>query len=146
MKKQNLIATAVLTAMSLFAGAQEWLPKDFTAFKTSIDWSEISEDEEWNYIEEDRMFVYLVDDNAVGIKHGYTETTKVLDNAGLDWSNPDIDNSYLASYIDSKFDYGSLSTSVAVGGSEVVMVWDHEGYRIAMVLKEDVRGLFIIKK
>ena len=142
---KNLVATVALMAMSLVSVAQEWLPKNFTTFNTMEDYVINAEFEEWYYVEESPMFIYLVDHNAVGIKHAYDETFEVLDNAGLDWSNPDIDKSYLASYIDSKFDYGSLSTSINVGGSEVVMIWDHEGYRIAISLKEDHRGVFIIK-
>ena len=144
MKKQNLVLTAVLMAMSLFAGAQEWLPNDFTPYPTSLEWGNNSDWEEWSYIESSSMFVYLVEDNAVGIKHAYAELITILGNAGLDFSNPDIDNSYLASYIDSKFDYGSLSTSIAVGGSEIIMAWDYEGYRIAVTLKENIRGVFIV--
>lgn len=133
-------------AMSLFAGAQEWLPKDFITCNTAEDYEIKAEDEQWIYLKEHGTFIYSVDHNAMGIKHLYNETIGILDDAGLEWSEPMIDNSYLASYIDSKFDYGSLSTSVSVGGSEVIMIWDHEGYRIALNLTEDSRVIFIIKK
>ena len=142
---KSVVLTAAFICTTLFASAQDWLPEDYKTY-SNLDAAVITmSDEEWVYIEDQQFYLYSVGDNAIGIKHAYTEIMQVLNTAGLEWSDPDIDNSYLAGYIDSKFDYGSLSTSISVGGSEVVMVWDHEGYRIALSITQDQQGIFILK-
>jgi hypothetical protein len=142
---KNVVLTAVFICTALFASAQDWLPEDYKTFNNLDEASIAISDEEWVYIADRKLYLYIVDDNAIGIKHAYTEIESILRKAGLELSDPDIDNSYLASYIENKFDYGSLNTSISVGGSEVEMIWDHEGYRIVFSLTEDIRGIFILK-
>jgi len=145
-KMKSVVLTAAFICTTLFASAQDWLPEDYKTFDNLDEAIIAMSDEEWVYIADQQFYLYAVDDNAIGIKHAYTEIMRILNVAGLEWSDPNIDNSYLASYIESKFDYGSLSTSISVGGSEVVMIWDHEGYRIALNLTENQQGIFILKQ
>lgn len=103
----------------------------FPSLNTAIKFEESKtadiEYEKW-YLRNASDYVMLFKQNTIGVKKAIELTRDICIYNNLEFSSPNSDNSYLASYIKSITDYEALNTSVGVGGSIVEMRWIKSKY------------------
>ena len=87
----------------------------------------------------------LEDGSTIGYKKAIGYASLWVKKFGGDFFEPDIDNTFLVSYVDNLFDYSSVATSCQVRSSEVDMVWLFDGYKVAFKVNDNVCAVFIVK-
>lgn len=68
-------------------------------------------------------YVHLFNTNTIGAKKAIDLVKLICKNNNLDFENPDKDETYLASYVESIVDFENLNLSVKAGGSIVEKQW-----------------------
>ncbi len=102
-------------------------------FKNSIDASRTANKSiQFNYwiksseiIDEIPYFSYIhfFNKNTIGTKKAIDLVKLICKNNDLDFDNPNVDDSYLASYVESILDFEKLYLSIETGGSIIEKVW-----------------------
>jgi len=64
--------------------------------------------------------------NTVGVKKAIELVQSICRNNNFDFNRPTYDNSYLASYINSLYEYERINTSVTLGSSIIEKYWTRE--------------------
>lgn len=94
---------------------------------------------------EDNILCMVEDGSTIGYKKAIGYASLWVKKFGGDFFEPDIDNTFLVSYVDNLFDYSSVATSCQVRSSEVDMVWLFDGYKVAFKVNDNVCAVFIVK-
>ena len=140
MKRVIILTIAMILTLNLSAQIKG---VDFTkakAFRTDAD----IENEVLLHVE-DGNYAIIYPNTPVGVKHAIERFDKLLSDNDLKISDAIYKDVLLASYVRGLDDYGSLSTSLNVGDSEIVYGFNKNGYRIALSLKEDLRMIMFVK-
>jgi len=94
----------------------------------------------------DGRYIIPFAQTPVGLKHCTERMIDIMADNDLTYDNVVSKDIFLASYVDGLMDYSNLCTSARVGSSEVNVKWNKGGYRIALVIKEDLFAIIIVKQ
>lgn len=69
------------------------------------------------------VYMHYFNENPIGIKKALDLVKEICNNNNLDFDNPDKDDSYLASYIETITDFEKMDLSISSGGSIIEKSW-----------------------
>jgi hypothetical protein len=67
--------------------------------------------------------MYYFNENPIGIKKALELTKDICDKNDLNFEEPDSENSYIASYVETINDFEKLDLSISTGGSIIEKSW-----------------------
>lgn len=79
--------------------------------------------------------------NTIGVKNAVEIVKEILSKNNISFVKPQLNKSFLASYVNNIDDYENLNMSISAGGSEVYMMWLFDEKTICLSLKE---GMYLI--
>ncbi len=69
------------------------------------------------------VYMYYFNENPIGIKKALELTKDICDKNDLNFEEPDSENSYIASYVETINDFEKLDLSISTGGSIIEKSW-----------------------
>jgi hypothetical protein len=80
------------------------------------------------YDEDSHRYNFIINykENVIGLRSCIQDMFELTELNNKDFSRPDTENDYLASYVDGITDYETLDMSIKAGGSEISRMWTLE--------------------
>jgi len=113
-----------------------------TELKVEGKLGEIERDDSYNkWLDTPGAYMMEFKVNTIGVKKAVEIVKDILSKNDISFAKPQLNKSFLASYVNNIDDYENLNTSISAGGSEVFMMWLFDGKTIALSLKE---GMYLV--